>query len=66
MRHYSDDPVRDFARHDHEQEEWLKSRPECACCGRPIQDERLMKINDEYYHIDCAIEVFGEYTDEII
>lgn len=63
---YTDDPLQDFARHEHEQLEWLNSRPKCARCGRPIQDERLMKIDGEYYHMDCAEEEFGEYTDEII
>ena len=63
---YTDDPVADFAKHDHEQEEWLQSRPICEHCGKPIQDERLMKINGECYHMKCAEKVFGEDTDDFI
>ena len=63
---FTDDPVQDFARHDHEQEEWLNSRPKCAYCGKPIQDERLMFIDGETYHIECAEIRFGEYTDDFI
>ena len=51
----------DFARREHEQEEWLKQRPKCAYCHEHIQDERLMHIDFE-----CAEKVFGEDTDDFI
>ena len=57
------DPLDDFARREHEQEEWLKSRPKCSYCGHHIQDERLMNIDGECYHIDCAEKVFGADTE---
>ena len=62
----SGDPLDDFARHEHEQEEWLNSLPKCNHCGEPIQDERLMVIDGEKYHIDCAEKVFGADTDDFI
>ena len=61
---YSDDPVRDFERRDAEQSEWLEKLPECAHCGHEIQDERLMNIDGELYHLDCVDEAFGEWTEE--
>ena len=60
------DPDADFARREHEEEEWLKSRPVCAHCKEHIQDERLMRIECECYHVDCAEKVFGEDTDDFI
>ena len=60
------DPEADFARREHEQEEWLKSRPVCACCKEHIQDERLMLIDGNCYHLECAEKVFGMDTDDFI
>ncbi len=61
---YSDDPVADFDRWDAEQNAWLESRPKCAHCDHEIQDDRLLNINGELYHMDCADEAFGEWTEE--
>lgn len=58
------DPHDDFARREREHEAWLKSRPICTCCKQHIQDERLMFVEGETYHIDCALIVFGEDTDD--
>lgn len=63
---YSDDPIRDFERWDEAQNKWLESRPKCAHCDHEIQDERLMPIEGELYHIKCAIEAFSEWTEEHI
>ena len=60
------DPLDDFARREHEQEEWLKSRPKCAYCHEHIQDERLMDIEGSCYHFGCAEKVFGADTDDFI
>lgn len=61
---YSDDPIRDFERWDEEQNKWLKSRPKCAHCDHEIQGERLFNIHGELFHIACADEAFGEWTEE--
>lgn len=60
------DPEADFARREHEQEEWLKSRPKCCYCKEHIQDERLMVLDAEFYHLKCADKLFGEDTDDFI
>jgi len=52
----TDDPIRDFNRHDAEDTAWLKSRPVCSCCGEPIQDGYWYHIKNNYYcdSYDCA------------
>lgn len=42
-----------FLAHDTEQEEWLKKRPTCTCCGEPIQDESAHLISGEYWCDKC-------------
>ena len=32
---------------EREEERWLKSRPVCAWCGEPIQDEYCYEINGD-------------------
>ena len=61
---YSDDPVADFDRWDAEQNAALAKLPKCAHCGHEIQDERLLNIHGELYHLECADEAFGEWTSE--
>lgn len=36
-----------WEQHDAEQEEWLRKRPMCDCCGERIQDESYHQINGE-------------------
>lgn len=43
---------------------WLRKRPICCHCRKPIQDERIWVINDEYYHDDCAEAEFRKYTED--
>lgn len=59
----SGDPLDDFARREREQAEWVKQRPKCAYCKEHIQDERLMVIEGELYHLGCAEKLFGDDTD---
>jgi hypothetical protein len=62
----SGDPEADFARREHEQEEWLKRRPVCAKCRQHIQDEKLWVIEGDFYHAECAEELFYKPTDYFI
>lgn len=62
----SGDPDADFARLDREQSKWEKSRPVCSCCRQHIQEEKLMHIEGDFYHLTCAIETFGEDTEEFM
>lgn len=50
---YTDDPARDFANWDAEQQRELDRLPECADCGHPIQDETAFYINGEWICEDC-------------
>jgi hypothetical protein len=34
----TDDPHKDFDRHDAERQKWLRSMPKCCECGEHIQD----------------------------
>lgn len=61
---YSDDPIMDFDRWDEAQNEALEKLPECAHCGQEIQDERLFNIHGELFHIACADEAFGDWTED--
>lgn len=58
----TDDPLRDFSEKCREEEEWLKSRPICAECGEPIQDEVATCINGTWYCDEC-MKAFRRYTD---
>lgn len=53
-----------FVAKEAKEDAWLRSRPFCSHCGRPIQDERLWEINGETYHADCAEELFCRDTEE--
>ncbi len=37
----------DLARKEAEDERWLRSRPVCAWCGEPIQDEYCYEIDGD-------------------
>lgn len=50
----TDDPVRDFERHDAEQTEALKKRPQCSVCGEHIQEDMAYYIHDEWVCDDCV------------
>lgn len=51
---WTDDPVRDAARHDAEAEAWAwENCPICDECGEPIQDDYAYCIGDAWYHEEC-------------
>ena len=50
---FTDDPLRDFHRHDAEQEEQLDKLPECCDCGKKIQQETAVYINGEWICDNC-------------
>jgi hypothetical protein len=63
---YSDDPVRDFEQHDREQAKRLEELPFCEVFGKPIQDEHLYLINDEFVCEECLIRDFRKNTEDFI
>ena len=57
---YSDDPIRDFERHDAWQEDELKKRPVCEVCDKPITDDHYYDIFDQKVCSDCLKEYCNE------
>lgn len=58
------DAYDDFLARDAEDEAWLKKLPKCAYCNKPIQDEKCLRVNDEFYHTDCFIAEHEVKTEE--
>lgn len=52
---WSDDPLRDFARHDAECQRELEKLPRCCECDEPIQDDVYFEINGECLCEQCLI-----------
>lgn len=50
------EPYEDFLRKEAEEEKWLKTRPVCAWCGQPIQDEYAYEIDGELVCEVCIEE----------
>ena len=55
-----------FEQREREHERALAKRPRCCYCQEPIQDEKLFRINGEFYHVGCAEEGFCERTEDYI
>ena len=61
---YSDDPVRDFERHDREQARRLARLPLCQICGEPIQQEFAVRINYAWFCDRCLDEAREAVADD--
>ena len=59
----TDDPVKDFDRHDRAQSKRLAELPECSICGNPIQDDHYYEINDENICPECLDDHFRKEVD---
>ena len=53
---FSDDPLRDYNRWEHEQYLWEMSRPVCCDCGEHITGEYMWNFHGQYYCEDCVRE----------
>ena len=62
----TDDPIKDFERHDQERSEWLEKCPVCCRCHDHIQDERMWVIGEDFYHEECAEDEFKKWTEDYI
>jgi formylmethanofuran dehydrogenase subunit E len=60
------DPLDDFNRLDREQAQYLESFPVCERCGKPIQDEHLYLINDEFVCPECLYRDFRKDTEDYV
>ena len=62
---WTDDPVKDFERHDAEQQKWLKKRPKCAWCDEHIQEESAIYFEGENeWMCDSCADSMRRYIDE--
>lgn len=52
--------------HEREKERQLEKLPVCEVCGKPIQDEYLYLINDEFTCTDCLIRDFRKCVDDYV
>lgn len=50
---WTDNPLRDFERHDAEQESKLKRLPKCCLCDEHIQQETAVHFRDKWICDDC-------------
>lgn len=62
---FSDDPVMDFHRHDHEQNKRLARLPVCEDrkCNKRIQDDYYFEIDGEILCEDCMIRRYRKDVD---
>lgn len=49
----TDDPLRDFLRHEREMQRLADELPRCAYCGERIYDEKPHEIDGEYVCAEC-------------
>ena len=62
----TDDPHKDFDRHDAEQTAALEKMPVCCCCDEPIQDDYLCDIDGTIYCLECFDENFIKASEDYI
>lgn len=62
----TDDPIRDFLRHDAEQNRKLNLLPHCDYCDKPIQDDYLFDIGGDIYCEKCVKKQFRRRVDDYV
>ena len=55
-----------FSEKERREKAWLDSLPVCETCCKPIQDEHLYLINDEFVCQKCLDRDFRKDTDDYI
>ena len=63
---YSDEPVRDFDRHDMAMAQRVAKLPKCERCGKPINDDRYFLINEEILCENCMVDEYGRSTEDYL
>jgi len=58
------DPYSDWLHKDSADAQWLDSRPECVCCGEPIQDEQALELEDGWMCLACVRHNIRDIPDE--
>ena len=60
---YIPDNYDQFVAHDAYKEKSLRRLPECTCCEQPIQQEKAVRINGDWYCDEC-LDDMREDTEE--
>ncbi len=60
------DALRDWERHDAQQQAALDKLPKCAYCDQPIQTDECYEINDELVCPDCLNEHHRKWVEDYI
>lgn len=63
---FTDDPERDFARHDMELARREARLPVCEKCKKRIQDENYFDIGGEILCRGCVEDRYMKYTEDYI
>ena len=66
MPYRSDDPVRDFLRHDAELADELEKLPKCGYCEHPIQDEKCYEFDGMLICSECLNEHHLRWTEHYV
>lgn len=45
---------------------WLKTRPICCACGKPIEEDELIDVEGDLHHRQCARECALEIWDDCL
>jgi formylmethanofuran dehydrogenase subunit E len=54
-----------YDKYDREMERLRRQLPECCHCGEPIQQERAVRIDGNWYCDDCLSDYFREVVEEV-
>lgn len=52
--------------HDREERERLDRLPLCECCNQPIQQEKAVYYNDQWFCEDCEDEAWALIRDDYL
>ena len=63
---FTDDPLKDFERHEAEQEKQLMKLPICSCCGEPIQQEKAIYYNDQWCCENCEYDFWYDIREDFL
>ena len=61
--YYTDDPLRDFSRHDAERAKAEERLPHCDYCGEVIY-EKYYEIGGKIVCEDCLEDLFAQYVED--
>lgn len=64
--YWTDDPVRDAARYEAEQERQLKKLPRCCECRERIQTDECYEFDGELICPDCLMSNHKDWTENYI